>query len=56
MKHVKMIIALTLAALLLEASSNARAQQEPSLQGKTVRVIVGFAAGGATDQSGASVA
>jgi tripartite-type tricarboxylate transporter receptor subunit TctC len=50
MKKIKTIIGLTLAALMLQGNSNVGAQQEPSFQGKTIRVIVGFTSGGFYDR------
>jgi len=50
MRNVKAITGLTLAVLLLQASSNVAAQQPPSFEGKTIRVIVGFTSGGFYDR------
>jgi tripartite-type tricarboxylate transporter receptor subunit TctC len=50
MKNMKTIIGLTLAVLLLQANANVGAQQEPSFQGKTIRILVGFTSGGFYDR------
>jgi tripartite-type tricarboxylate transporter receptor subunit TctC len=39
-----------LAALVLQANSDVGAQQEPSFEGKTIRVVVGFTSGGFYDR------
>jgi tripartite-type tricarboxylate transporter receptor subunit TctC len=50
MKNIKTIMGVTLAVLLLQANANVGAQQEPSFQGKTIRIVVGFTSGGFYDR------